>query len=103
MMIVDVVVGEVAVTLGEMEATNCKLPDRLERLQTQWRETKNSTGTWSAYFKNIGAARPAFDSTEAWIDDCVRRAATKGPKYGGGKGDSKGADPKGSSKGKGKS
>jgi len=101
MMVVDVVVGDVAVTLKEMEATNCKLPARLEQLQAQWRERKQSIGDWAAYFACIGAARPAVSSTAEWIADCVRRAAQKGPKYGGGKGDGKGSG-KGKGKGKGK-
>jgi len=95
MMIVDVVLGEVGPTLSEMEATNCKLPKRLESLQVQWRERKASTSSWSVYFKHIGASRPALGSDEAWIEECVRRAAEKGPKYAG--------NAKGSSKGKGKS
>jgi len=103
MIVVDLVVGEVGLTLGEMEETNCKLPDRLEKLQMQWRDKKASTNTWSAYFKQIGASQPAFQSTEAWIADCVRRAGTKGPKYGGGKGDGKGTGAKGGFKGNGKS
>merc|ERR1712072_507848 len=102
MMVVDLVVGEVGLTLREIETTNCKLPDRLEKLQLQWRDKKASTSTWSAYFKQIGAAQPAFVSTEAWITDCVRRASTKGPKYGGAKGEGKGNGGKGDGRSKGK-
>jgi len=101
MMVVDLVIGDAAETLREMEATNCRLPERLEKLQAQWRERKNAIGDWGAYFSCIGAARPSFGSTKEWIADCVRRAAAKGPKYGGGgKGGSKG-DSKGRGKGKG--
>jgi len=97
MAVVDIVIGDVAKTLPEMEDTNCKLPDRLERLQVEWRKRKESVADWAAYYRCIGAARPDFGSTAQWIASCVRRAAEKGPKYGsGGKGD------KGKGKGKGK-
>merc|ERR1712046_362555 len=42
MLVVDVVVAEVDITLKEMESTNCKLNQRLESLQTQWRKQKSS-------------------------------------------------------------
>jgi len=105
MMVVDVVLGDIGAALAEMESTNCKLPERLERLQAQWRECKASTTTWDTYFQHIGASQPAFGSTGAWIADCVRRAAAKGPKYGGAKGEGKGSGNggKGDAKGKGKS
>lgn len=75
-----------------------KLPERLERLQSEWRQRKESTKDWAAYFRGIGVDRPDFPSTNEWIASCVRRAATMGPKYGnGGKGNSKG-----NGKGKGK-
>merc|ERR1712232_1538542 len=102
MLVVDVIIADVALTLEEMEFTNCKLPERLEKLQAAWRERRASTDSWATYFQHIGAARPAFDSTNLWIADCVRRAATKGPKYGGAKGEGKGNTSKGDSKGKGK-
>lgn len=98
MMVLDVIIGDVCVTLSEMEATNCKLPDRLEKLQAKWREQKASTDTWAKYFEHIGASRPSFDSTVAWIQDTVRRAGIKGPKYSGMKGQGKG---KSAGKGKG--
>merc|ERR1711933_608881 len=105
MMVVDVVIGDVALTVQDMEASNCKLPARLEELQARWRERKQSIRDWSGYFECIGAARPKFASTSDWIASCVRRAAEKGPKYvsgkGGGKGDAKGSS-KGGCKGKGK-
>merc|ERR1711904_524947 len=93
MMVVDIAIGDVAVALREIEATNCKLPDRLESLQAQWREQKAAPTTWGKYFEHIGATRPSFPSTQAWIDSCVSRAAMKGPRYqhsGGGKGKGKG-------------
>jgi hypothetical protein len=99
MMVVDIVLGDVDTTLSEMEATNCKLPDRLEKLQAQWRESKSATNTWDAYFQQIGASQPSFESKDAWIANCVSRAASKGPKYGGAKGEGKGS--KGDAKGKG--
>lgn len=99
MMVVDVVIGDVPETLREMEATNCKLPARLERLQQQWRERKQAVGDWRAYFGCIGVATPAFGSTAEWIASCAARAAEKGPKYGGGKG---GGKDKGRGKGKGR-
>jgi len=99
MMVVDIVIGDAGRTLQAMEATNCKLPDRLERLQKEWRERKSATDGWAAYFRAIGAPRPAFGSTEDWIADCVKRAAAKGPKYGGAKGEGKGG--KGGKAGKG--
>jgi len=102
MMVVDVVIGDVPETLREMEATNCKLPTRLDKLQQQWRERKQAIGDWGAYFSCIGAARPAFGSTAEWIASCVTRAAEKGPKYGGAKGEGKG-NSKGKGKGRGKS
>ena len=97
MAIVDIVIGDVKQTLVDMEETNCKLPERLELLQSEWRKRKESVGDWAAYFRCIGTGRPNFPSTAEWISSCVRRAAAKGPKYGsGGKGD------KGKGKGKGK-
>jgi hypothetical protein len=101
LMLSAIVVGEnVDDTLQEMEETNCKVPQRLELLQSRWREQKGSTNTWKLFFERIGASLPPFSSTEDWIADCVRRSAAKGPKYvriqkGSGKGSSKG-------KGKGK-
>merc|ERR1719461_314247 len=83
LMVVDLVIGDVPKTLKAMEATNCKLPDRLERLQVEWRKRKQTTSIWSEYFKNIGAEQPKTASVDAWIEACVARAAAKGPKYGG--------------------
>lgn len=101
MMVVDLIVGSSAVeTLDEIEKTNCKLPDRLEKLQSQWRVLKSDTKDWQTFFKVTGASRPTAPTSAAWIADCVRRAAAKGPKYGGPKGDSKGSG-KASGKGKG--
>jgi len=100
MMVVDVVIGDVALTVRDMEASNCKLPARLEELQARWRERKQSVRDWSGYFQCIGAARPKAASSSDWIASCVRRAADRGPKYGGPKGAGKGG--KGSAKGKGK-
>jgi ubiquitin-protein ligase len=96
MMVVDLIIADVGTTLREIEETNCKLPQRLDKLQARWREQKSSIGSWSAYFRCIGASQPAFQSESAWIADCVIRAAAKGPKYGGGDGKGKG---KGGSKG----
>merc|ERR1712046_190015 len=90
MMVVDVVIGNVSETLGEIETTNCKLPSRLEKLQALWRERKAATKDWSNFFQFAGASRPSHASSEAWIADCVKRAAAKGPKYGGAKGEGKG-------------
>merc|ERR1712224_527110 len=45
MMVVDVVIGNVMDTLADMEKTNCKLPARLEKLQTLWRERKAAPRT----------------------------------------------------------
>merc|ERR1719343_1783865 len=90
MMVVDLVIGDVEEMLREVEATNCKMPARLERLQVQWRERKASIGDWAAYFKCIGAPRPDLPSVGEWIADNVKRAALKGPKYSGAKGDGKG-------------
>jgi len=100
MMVIDVVMSDVAVTVRDMEASNCKLPARLEELQARWRERKQSVRDWSAYFDCIGAARPNAASSSDWIASCVRRAADRGPKYVGTKGAGKGG--KGSLKGKGK-
>jgi len=99
LLVLDVVIGKVSDALSEIESSNCKLPERLETLQAQWREMKLSTDSWGKYFENIGASRPSFDSTDAWIGNSVERAAAKGPRYGsaGGKGQGKGKD-----KGKGK-
>jgi hypothetical protein len=101
LMVVDLIVGDVGETLKQMEATNCKLPERLERLQREWREKKAATDGWGAYFSTIGAPRPAFASTGDWIADCVRRAVTKGPKYGGGKGGKASSTEKGGKSSKG--
>jgi ubiquitin-protein ligase len=104
MMVVDLIIADVGTTLKEIEETNCKLPQRLDRLQAQWREQKSSIGSWSAYFRCIGASQPAFQSESAWIADCVSRAAAKGPKYGSGgdKGKGKGGSKGGKGKGRGK-
>jgi len=91
MMVVDVVIGNVSETLTAMEATNCKLPERLESLQSQWRVRKSTTSDWAAYFLHLGTPKPAFNSSAEWIADCVRRAALKGPKYATGKGGGKGS------------
>merc|ERR1712176_932690 len=101
MMVLDIVVADVKLTLQDMEATNCKLPDRLEKLQKEWRERKVSTDTWGKYFEHIGASRPTFNSTGEWIQDCARRASNKGPKYVGAKGQGKGINGSHSGKGKG--
>merc|ERR1712151_463255 len=93
------VIGNVSETLAEIESTNCKLPCRLEKLQALWRERKAATKDWNDFFQFAGASRPNHASSAAWIADCVTRAAAKGPKYGGAKGDGKG---KGKSGGKGK-
>jgi hypothetical protein len=102
MLVVDTIIADVGTTLKEMEGTNCKLPERLEKLQAQWRQRKASTDTWATYYRHIGAAQPAFASTDTWIADCVRRASTKGPKYGGAKGEGKGNGGKGDGRSKGK-
>merc|ERR1711918_140090 len=86
----DIVIADAQVTLQEIEATNCKLPQRLEKLQVQWREQKSSIDNWMSYFQCIGVSLSTFSSETAWIADCVSRAAAKGPKYGGGKGEGKG-------------
>merc|ERR1712054_4712 len=98
MMVVDVIIADVGTTLKEMEQTNCKLPLRLEKLQTQWRQQKSSVQSWSAYFTCIGASKPAFPSESAWIADTVSRAATKGPKYVGDNSKGKGKGGKGKGK-----
>jgi len=97
MMVVDLIISDVGVTLKDIEETNCKLPERLEKLQTQWRQQKASVDTWMDYFQCIRAPKPAFPNVGAWIADCATRAAAMGPKYGGAKGDGKG---KGKSGGK---
>merc|ERR1719160_1582078 len=82
LMLSAIVVGENGNdTLQEMEETNCKVPQRLELLQSRWREQKGSTNTWKLFFERIGASLPPFKTTEDWIADCVRRSAEKGPKY----------------------
>lgn len=100
MTVIEVVIGDVPTTLKEMELTNCKLPERLERLQQEWRQRKASVKDWGAYFRSLGVAQPAFGSTGEWIASCVRRAEAKGPKYGGNAGN--GGNGKGKGKGKGK-
>jgi len=101
MMVVDLIISDVAETLREIEATNCKLPERLERLQAEWRERRASTGGWDVYYRHIGATRPAFASSAEWIASCQARAVAKGPKYSGAKGDGKGSGGKGKGKSKG--
>lgn len=97
-MVVDVVLGDVTKSLEDMESTNCRLPERLEALQTQWRDRKNATKSWSDYFRFIGAARPKL-AVDDWIAQCQSRAKERGPQYGGGKGKGFG---KGGKNGKGK-
>ena len=92
-MVVDVVIGDVPETLKLMELTNCRLPERLEALQSQWRQRKQSIVDWQGYFACIGAAKPSFGSSNLWIADCASRADSMGPKYGSGQ--------KGKGKGKG--
>lgn len=88
-MVVDVVLGDVTKSLEEMESTNCRLPERLEALQTQWRDRKNSTKSWSDYFGFIGAVRPKV-AVDVWIAQCQSRAMERGHLYGGGEGGGKG-------------
>lgn len=95
MLVVDVVIGDVPETLKLMELTNCRLPERLETLQSQWRQRKQSIVDWQGYFACIGAAKPAFGSSNLWIENCVSRAESMGPKYAGGKGEGKGSKGKG--------
>jgi len=102
MMVVDLIISDVTSTLKEIEETNCKLPQRLEKLQGQWRQQKASVDSWKSYYGCIGTPMPAFPSAAAWIADCQKRAASKGPKYGGAKGDGKGYRGNGDGKGKGK-
>merc|ERR1712025_179577 len=79
LMLSAIVIGDnVEETLREIEDTNCKVPERLERLQSKWREQKATTNTWKLFFERIGASLPAFKSTEDWIDDCVKRSSAKG-------------------------
>merc|ERR1712048_99568 len=92
--VVDIVLGDVENLKKQIELTNCKLPDRLDKLQLEWRKKKECTDTWPKYFKAIGAPVPPFPSTDAWIASCVDRAAEKGPRYSG--------NSKGKGKGKGK-
>merc|ERR1712078_144270 len=103
LMLSAIVVGDdVNKTLQEIEETNCKVPERLELLQSRWREQKASTNTWKLFFERIGASLPNFKTTEHWIADCVQRSAAKGPKYvRSQKGSGKAG--KGNGKGKGKS
>jgi len=100
MMVVDLIISDVSSTLKEIEETNCKLPERLEKLQGQWRQQKSSVDSWKTYYGCIGTSMPAFPSAVAWIADCQTRAASKGPKYGGAKGGGKGNKSKGDGKGK---
>merc|ERR1711865_1033301 len=102
MMVVDLIISDVSTTLKEMEDTNCKLPQRLEKLQVQWRQQKSCIDSWASYFGCIGTSQPGFSSETAWIADCASRAASKGPKYGGAKGEGKGGNVKGDAKGYGK-
>lgn len=95
MMVVDVVIGDVPETLRQMELTNCRLPERLETLQSQWRQRKESIADWQGYFAFIGAAKPCFANSNLWIADCVSRAESMGPKYSGSKGEGKGSKGKG--------
>jgi len=99
MMVVDLIISDVSSTLKEIEETNCKLPQRLEKLQGQWRQQKSSVDSWKTYYDCIGTPMPAFPSALAWIADCQKRAASKGPKYGGAKGGGKGNKGKGNGKG----
>lgn len=100
LMLSAIVVGDnVEETLQEIEDTNCKVPARLELLQSKWREQKSSTNTWKIFFERIGASLPSFKTTEDWIADCVQRSANKGPKYvKTQKGSGKGGKGKGKSK-----
>jgi ubiquitin-protein ligase len=51
LMLSAIVVGDdVNKTLQEIEETNCKVPERLELLQSRWREQKASTNTWKLFF-----------------------------------------------------
>merc|ERR1711907_313577 len=79
LMVLEIVIGDVKLTLQDMESTNCKLPSRLEQLQVQWRQQKSSVVTWALYFKCIGVSPSTFCSETAWIADCVSRATAKGP------------------------
>jgi len=95
MMVVDIIIGDVAPTLELMEETNCRMPQRLETLQQEWRKASQATTSWKLFFAQLRASMPPAQSPDAWIQTCVSRAAEKGPKYGSGGG-------KGGGKGKGK-
>jgi hypothetical protein len=100
LMVVDIIISDVNATLREIEESNCKLPQRLENLQARWREQKSSIDSWASYYACIGTPQPSFPSASEWIADCVRRAASKGPKYTGAKGECKGDKGKGKGSGK---
>jgi len=105
MMVVDIVIGDPTEVLVQIEATNCKLPERLQELQNQWRLKQPTIDTWSKYFAQIQATQPPFSDLSSWIRSCVSRAQDKGPKYGQ-KGHQKGqqkGQQKGWGKGNGKS
>eukprot|EP00913_Durusdinium_trenchii_P015937 g14976.t1 len=69
MLVIDLVLSNIPETLQQMEATNCKLPDRLERLQSSWRERKTSVKDWSAYFRCINVEQKALKERLKLMDE----------------------------------
>jgi len=59
LMLSAIVVGDnVEETFQEMEETNCKVPDRLELLQSKWREQKSSTNNLKLFLIALGLLSP---------------------------------------------
>jgi uncharacterized membrane protein YgcG len=77
-----------AETAKRMDASNGKLPAKLEELQALWRKYLQETTTWEAYFRCLGlngaVGKPICADIVAWAKRCVARAKARGPAYGGG-------------------
>ena len=65
-----------------MDASNGRVPERLEALQAAWR-ARAEPRTWDEFAVATGCSAPmrARIGTDAWVAECVQRAADAGPLY----------------------
>ena len=100
------VIGDAPASTAEaMDASNGRVPERLDALQAAWKELTGSAepASWDAYAAATGCSPETRQrmgaTTDAWIAECVKRAAEAG--YSRGKGKGKGGGKGGGGGGKG--
>jgi ubiquitin-protein ligase len=81
----EVIGSEPARTAEAMDASNGKIPERLERLQRAWKQREDPK-SWRQFAEATGCSQSMLvrmdETTGEWILDCVTRAKQKGSKYG---------------------